>query len=119
MTKEMVFEAILNIMPILVLYVGILAVVLSFVVEGIKDLPGLRKLPTKLVVYVTAWILTPLAYMALCAWMKRPIDWYMVFANIIAAFAIAKVAMNGWDDAVEIVKRCMPDKYIEKMGGRE
>ncbi len=108
MTKEMVLETLSRILPTLILYVGLLAIVVSVIVEGLKNLPRFRDVPTKLVVYGTAAILTPLSYVALCAWMAKPVEWYMVFANMIAAFFIAKVSMSGWDDLMELITRCMP-----------
>lgn len=102
-------ELFLQIVP----YIGLLAVIVSVVTEGLKAVPKLDAMPTKLLVYLVALVLTPLAYVAVMAWYKRPIEWFMVFACFIAAFFIAKVSMNGWDDVVEIVKRCIPKKYPE------
>ncbi len=97
----------------LTLYVGILAIIVSVVTEGLKTVPKLDAMPTKLLVYLVALILTPLAYTAAMAYYKRPVEWFMVFACFIAAFFIAKVSMNGWEDLTEIVGRCIPKRYLE------
>lgn len=107
MTKEMILESIMALLPVLALYLGGIAILVAVVVEGLKAFPKINKIPTKLVVYATSVLLTPLVYIALSAWMKRPIDWYMIFANLMAAFFIAKISMNGWDDIMEIVRRCI------------
>ena len=102
-------ELFLQIVP----YIVLLAVIVSVVTEGLKTIPALNAMPTKLLVYLVALVLTPLAYIAAMAWYKRPIEWFVVFACFIAAFFIAKVSMNGWEDIVEIVKKCIPKKYLE------
>lgn len=39
------------------------------------------------------------------AWMKQPIEWYMIFACILAAFIVALVSMDGWERLKEIWER--------------
>lgn len=102
-------ELFLQIVP----YIGLLAVTVSVITEGLKAIPKLNAMPTKLLVYLVALVLTPLAYIAAMAWYKRPIEWFVVFACFIAAFFVAKVSMNGWEDIVEIAKRCIPKKHLE------
>ena len=38
-------------------------------------------------------------------WLKQPIEWYMVFACVLAAFIVALVAMDGWERLKEIWDR--------------
>lgn len=105
-------ELVLQLVP----YIGLLAIIVSVVTEGLKLFPKLDAMPTKLLVYLVALVLTPLAYIAMMDYYKRPIEWFIVFACFIAAFFIAKISMNGWEDLVEIVKRCMPKQHPEDDG---
>ena len=85
--------------------IGVMAFIVSVITQVIKSGPGLEKLPTAAVVIVLSLILCPAAFMALMAWQKQPITWYMVFACMIAAFVVALVAMDGWERIKEIWER--------------
>ena len=85
--------------------IGVMAFLVSVITQVIKSWPGLDKLPTAAVVIVLSLILCPAAFMALMAWQKQPITWYMVFACMIAAFVVALVAMDGWERIKEIWER--------------
>ena len=89
----------------LLIAIGVMAFIVSVVTQVIKSWPGLEKLPTAAVVIVLSLILCPAAFMALMAWQKQPITWYMVFACMIAAFVVALVAMDGWERIKEIWER--------------
>ena len=85
--------------------IGVMAFIVSVITQVIKSWPGLENLPTAAVVIVLSLILCPAAFMALMAWQKQPITWYMVFACMIAAFVVALVAMDGWERIKEIWER--------------
>jgi len=85
--------------------IGVMAFLVSVITQVIKSWPGLDRLPTAAVVIVLSLILCPAAFMALMAWQKQPITWYMVFACMIAAFVVALVAMDGWERIKEIWER--------------
>ena len=75
--------------------IGVMAFIVAAITQVIKSWPGLGKLPTAAVVIVLSLVLCPAAFVALMAWQKQPITWYMVFACMIAAFIVALVAMDG------------------------
>ena len=89
----------------LLIAIGIMAFIVSVITQVIKSWPGLDKLPTAAVVIVLSLILCPAAFMALMAWQKQPIEWYMMFACMIAAFVVALVYMDGWERIKEIWER--------------
>ena len=92
-------------------FIAACAFSVSVIVEGLKSIEAVNRIPTKLVCYITALILTPLVFMALMAYMHKPIEWFEVFASFLAAFVVAKVSMNGWDDVMELA-----DKLFRKKG---
>lgn len=85
--------------------IGVMAFLVSVITQVIKSWPGLDKLPTAAVVIVLSLALCPATFIALMAWQKQPITWYMVFACMIAAFVVALVAMDGWERVREIWER--------------
>lgn len=95
----------------LLMAIGIMAFIVSVITQVIKSWPGLDKLPTTAVVIVLSLILCPAAFVALMAWQRQPIAWYMVFACMISAFVVALVSMDGWERVKEIWERAA---YKEK-----
>ena len=85
--------------------IGAMAFLVSVITQVIKSWPGFDKLPTSAVVIVLSLVLCPATFVALMAWQKQPITWYMIFACMIAAFVVALVAMDGWERVKEIWER--------------
>ena len=94
--------------------IGVLAFLVGIVVQVIKEMPVLSKLPTAAVALAVALILCPMALVALLAYYKQPVTWYYIFACIIAAFVVYLVATGGWDKVREIWDRT---KYKKDQGG--
>lgn len=88
-------------------FIGICAFVTSLVVECLKCVSRINRLPTKLVCYEVAAALTTPAFVAMMAWMSQAVEWYMVFASFLASFVVAKVSMSGWDDVTELYRRML------------
>lgn len=91
--------------------IGVMAFVVSVVTQVIKSWPGLASLPTQAVVIVLSLILCPVAFLALMSYLKRPIEWYMIIACMLAAFIVALVAMDGWERIKEIWDRSKFPKF--------
>lgn len=85
--------------------IGVMAFLVSVITQVIKSWPGLDKLPTSAVVIVLSLVLCPACLVALMYWQGRPIEWYMIFACMIAACIVALVAMSGWEKVSEIWQR--------------
>ena len=85
--------------------IGVLAFLVSIIVQVIKELPGLNKIPTSIVALVTSLILCPVALAVLCT--------YYIFASIIAAFVVYLVATGGWEKVKGIWDRT---KYKDSEG---
>lgn len=84
---------------------GVLAFVVALIVQVIKELPGLNKLPTSVVALVTSLVLCPVALVTLCSYFKIVITWYYVFASFIAAFIVYLISTGGWEKIKEIWNR--------------
>lgn len=90
--------------------IGVLAFIVSVVVQVIKELPGLKNIPTSIVALAASMILCPVALVILCTYYKLVITWYYVFASFIAAFIVYLVSTGGWEKVKEIWDRT---KYKE------
>jgi hypothetical protein len=93
--------------------IGALAFLVSIVVQVIKEMPGLNKIPTSIVTLVTSLILCPVALIILCTYYKMVITWYYVFASFLAAFVVYLVATGGWEKVKSIWDRT---KYKDSEG---
>lgn len=90
--------------------VGILAFFVSVVVQVIKEMPALKKIQTNVVALAVSLILTPVAVVILCIYYGIVIEWYYVFASLLAAFIVYLVSTGGWERITEIWNR---SKYKE------
>ena len=88
-----------------------MAFAVSVITQVIKEIPGLKNIPTSVVVVVLSLVLCPVALVALLTWQGQAITWYMIFACMIAAFVVALVSMDGWERVAEIWRRT---KYSDK-----
>ena len=94
-----------NLISLIVIFISICAMLTCLVTDALKSIPSVDALPSKLVCYVVAIIITTPSFCAMMAFMKKPVEWFMVFASFLASFLVAKVAMNGWDDVTELAER--------------
>lgn len=85
--------------------VGILACIVAMIVQVIKELPKIQKIPTSIVALAVSLILCPMVVIIACQYYKIVIVWYYVFASFIAAFVVYLVATGGWEKAAEIWTR--------------
>lgn len=91
--------------------IGLLAFVVAVIVQVIKEMPGIKNIPTSVVALAASLILCPLAVIIACQYYKIVIVWYYVFASFIAAFIVYLVATGGWERVAEMWQRT---KYNNK-----
>ena len=91
--------------PQAMMIVGILAFVVSVIIEVIKNVSFLKKIPTDLVVIVLSEVLTVLSFLAYMSYNSIAVTWYLAVGSFIAGFFVAFVAMYGWDKITELYNR--------------
>ena len=91
--------------------IGVLAFLTAMIVQVVKELPWLQRLPTSVVALVVSMILCLLAVLIVCQYFRIVIVWYYVFASFIAAFVVYLVATGGWERIADIWERT---KYNRK-----
>lgn len=96
---------VLGYLPYILTALGLLAFVVSLVVEITKELPGIVKIPTKLWTMVISFVLCVLLYLAVASYFAWAITWYFIFAVIVASFIVSFIATYGWDSFNELYKR--------------
>lgn len=85
--------------------IGVIAFLVSIIVQVIKELPGLRNIPTSIVALVASCVLCPVALVVMCTYYKMVVTWYYVFASFLAAFVVYLVATGGWEKIKELWDR--------------
>lgn len=91
--------------------IGGLAFLVSVIVQVVKELPGLQRIQTSVVVLAVSVVLCPLAVIVACQYFKIVIAWYYVIGAFIAAFVVYLVATGGWERITDIWNRT---KYSRK-----
>lgn len=84
---------------------GALAFAVSLIVEVLKELPGVKKIPTKAFVIITSLVVTVVALLIYVAYAGIPLLWYYVVLAVFAAFVVAYISMYGWDTLKELKDR--------------
>lgn len=85
--------------------IGLLAFIVSVIIEVIKEIPTLDKLPTDAVVLVLSFVVTQITYFAYVSIQGLPVIWYQVVGTFIGGFIVAFVAMFGWEKLSELWQR--------------
>lgn len=88
-----------------ILIIGLLAFGVSIIVQVIKALPGLNKIPTNVVVFALAIMLSMVAFFVYADITEMKIFWYYIVAVVMLGFFVAYIAMFGWDKFNELYKR--------------
>lgn len=92
-------------LPQAMMIIGILAFVVSVIIEVIKNVSFLKNIPTDLVVIVLSEVLTVLSFLAYMSYNSIAVTWYLAVGSFIAGFFVAFVAMYGWDKITELYNR--------------
>lgn len=90
---------------------GVLSFLVTVIVQVIKELPGLNKIPTSIVALAMSLILCLLAVIIACQYFKIAMVWYYIIGSIMASFIVYLVATGGWERIMEIWNRT---KYNKK-----
>lgn len=98
-------ETLMQYMSYILAGIGVLAFLVSAIVQAIKEMPALKKVQTNVVALITSLILTPAAVIVLCTYNRIVIEWYYIFASFIAAFIVYLVSTGGWERVTEMWNR--------------
>lgn len=91
--------------------IGVLAFLVSIITQVIKEMPKLREIQTNAVALAVSLILCPISVIVACQYFKIVIEWYYVFASVIAAFIVYLVSTGGWERVSDMWNRT---KYKNK-----
>lgn len=82
----------------------VLMVITNIIVEVLKKLTW-GKLPTNILAFVVAMILTLLAFLAVCQIAGIAVVWYMVVGAIVLGIFVAYAAMFGFDKLRQTIEQ--------------
>lgn len=95
----------IKMLPLLMTIVGALALTVSVVIEVIKNIGVLAKVPTDIVVIVLSIALSVATFFTYAAVAGIAIVWYYIVGTILGGFFVSFVAMYGWDKLTELIER--------------
>ena len=104
-------ELMMQYVTYMLMAIGVLAFLVSAIVQVIKELPWLQRIQTSLVAFVVSLILCPLAVIIVCQYLGIMVTLYYIIASVIAAFIVYLVATGGWERVTEMWHR---SKYNKK-----
>lgn len=84
---------------------GFLAFVINIIVEMTKELPVIKKMPTKAYVLIVSVVVCVLAIIIYAAVVGMQLQWYYIVLAIFGAFIIGYLAIYGWDTLKELYDR--------------
>lgn len=84
---------------------GFLAFIINIIVEMTKELPVIKKMPTKAYVLVIAIAVCVLAMIIYAAVTGMHLYWYYIVLAVFGAFIIGYLAIYGWDTLKELYDR--------------
>jgi len=93
-----------GVISIILPMVLVLMVVTNIIVEVLKKLTW-GKLPTNLLAFAVAMVVTLLAFLAACQIMGIAIVWYMVVGAAIMGVFVAYAAMFGFDKLKQTIEQ--------------
>lgn len=105
MGKAMSAELLLQYISYLLTGIGVLAFLVSVIVQTVKEMPVFKKIPTSVVALAVSLILTPISVIVLYNYYRIVIEWYYIFAAIVAAFIVYLVSTGGWERVAGIWNR--------------
>ncbi len=104
-------ELLMQYVTYMLMAIGVLAFLTAVIVQVIKEMPGLQRIPTSAVALAVSLILCLLAVAAACQYFKISVLWYYWIGSVVAAFIVYLVATGGWERVTELWQRT---KYNRK-----
>lgn len=97
-------DKIVNMIPLLLVIIGVLVVLTNIIVEVLKKLIW-DKMPTNFLAVIVALVLTLVAFFAFISIASIPFVWYYLAASIVVGFMVAYAAMFGFDKLCEALEK--------------
>jgi len=94
-----------EIIPYAFSIIGMLVIAVQVTVEVIKRLPGLKNIPTDSLVIILSILYSEISLTAWSSIASLPLKWYLYVGAAMGGMFIAYVAMFGWKQLSELVKR--------------
>lgn len=84
---------------------GALAFMVVIMVELTKELPFVKKVPTKLWTIIVSMVVCIAAVIIYFAITAAPLYWYYIALAFFCAFIVAYIAMYGWESTKDLYER--------------
>ena len=94
--------------------VGIVAFIVSAIVEVTRKIKPFSLMPTQLWCIIVSVVVCIAGYFGYCAYAGISPVWYLAGDALIVAFIVAYVAMYGWDTLKELYDRFTGGKKKEE-----
>lgn len=104
-------------LPLGIAVISLMAFLVSLIIEVIKNLGFMKKIPTNIVVLALSIVLCIVAYLAYCSICTCKIYWYSIIGSILGGFIVAYISTYGWEKMHTLYLRFQKGKgNTEKRG---
>jgi hypothetical protein len=100
-----IMEQLTSILAIILLLIGLLAMMVSIIIEVTKGIPLLNKISKDVKVVVLSLALSLFLYFAYISYSGTAIIWYYTIGTVLTSFVVAFIVMYGWGKFSSLYKK--------------
>lgn len=100
-----IMEQLTSILALILLLIGLVALMVSVIIEVTKEIAILSKIPKDIKVVVLSLALSLFLYFAYISYSGTAIIWYYTIGTVIASFVVAFIVMYGWGKFSSLYKK--------------
>lgn len=98
-------EYVAQFLAVILLVIGILAMMVSIIIEVTKDIAIIEQIPKDIKVVVLSLTLCIFSYFAYISYGGMDVIWYYLLGTIMASFVVSFIVLYGWSKFIELYRK--------------